>query len=148
MRDPMRPKPLPKVVLCDIDGTVARRGERDPYDMTRVAEDDVNLPVAMTLNAYTLYGLPIIFISGRSETARADTEAWIDRHLPGVCPIGLHMRADGDIRKDAIVKRELYDANIHEQYEVVVVLDDRDQVVSLWRKELGLPCFQVAYGDF
>jgi hypothetical protein len=28
------------------------------------------------------------------------------------------------------------------------VFEDRDQVVRLWRDELDLPCFQVAWGDF
>jgi len=27
-------------------------------------------------------------------------------------------------------------------------LDDRNQVVDMWRRELALPCFQVNYGDF
>lgn len=148
MRDPMPPKPLPKVVLCDIDGTLALRGERDAYDMTQVGEDTVNLAVAMTLNAYTFFGLPVIFLSARDESARADTEKWIERHLPAVRPLALHMRAVGDGRKDRIVKRELYDAHIDGQYEVVVVLDDRTQVVRLWRDDLKLPCFQVADGDF
>ena len=31
---------------------------------------------------------------------------------------------------------------------ILFVMDDRDQVVSMWRNELGLTCFQVAEGDF
>ena len=31
---------------------------------------------------------------------------------------------------------------------VRVVFDDRDKVVRLWRDDLELPCFQVAWGDF
>ena len=32
-------------------------------------------------------------------------------------------------------------------FDVKFVLDDRDQVVEMWR-DMGLPCFQVAPGDF
>ncbi|MGH7203736.1 MAG: AAA family ATPase, partial [Candidatus Levyibacteriota bacterium] len=53
-----------------------------------------------------------------------------------------------DFRKDAVVKKELYETHISGKYEVLFVLDDRDQVVEMWRKDLGLPCFQVDYGNF
>jgi len=38
------------------------------------------------------------------------------------------MRPQGDMRKDSIVKRELFDAHICDQYNVLFVLDDRDQL--------------------
>lgn len=53
----------------------------------------------------------------------------------------------GDMRKDSIVKRELFDAHIRDVYDVHYVLDDRQQVVDMWRG-LGLAVFQVAPGDF
>jgi hypothetical protein len=31
--------------------------------------------------------------------------------------------------------------------EIECVFDDRDKVVNMWRKR-GIPCFQVAPGDF
>ena len=36
---------------------------------------------------------------------------------------------------------------ILDKYNVAFVLDDRDQVVRVWR-DLGLTCLQVDYGDF
>ena len=57
------------------------------------------------------------------------------------------MRAAGDNRKDAIVKRELYQRAVAGVYSIAFVLDDRNQVVDMWRKDLGLPCFQVNYGN-
>ncbi len=56
------------------------------------------------------------------------------------------MRQKNDYRKDAVIKKELFRAHIDGQYRVEFGLDDRDQVVELWRKLL--PCSQVAYGDF
>ena len=58
------------------------------------------------------------------------------------------MRATGDVRKDWIVKKELYKAHVKGQYFINFILDDRNQVVDLWRLDLGLPCLQVNYGDF
>jgi hypothetical protein len=51
------------------------------------------------------------------------------------------------MRKDAIVKRELFDAHVRGTWNVNFVLDDRQQVVDMWRG-LGLVCLQVAPGDF
>ena len=58
------------------------------------------------------------------------------------------MRKTEDVRKDAIVKKEFFDTHIRDKYFVKYVLDDRNQVVDMWRLELGLACLQVNYGDF
>jgi hypothetical protein len=61
----------------------------------------------------------------------------------------LHMRKTGDMRRDAVVKKELYqNFVVPSKREIAYVLDDRNQMVDMWRKELGLPCLQVWYGDF
>ncbi|GGM15372.1 hypothetical protein GCM10012279_36880 [Micromonospora yangpuensis] len=60
----------------------------------------------------------------------------------------LHMRTEKDNRKDSIIKAELYRTHVQGQHEVAFVIDDRDQVVRMWRHELGLACLQVAEGDF
>jgi hypothetical protein len=58
------------------------------------------------------------------------------------------MRKTGDMRKDSLVKEEIYNSNIAPNYNVFLILDDRDQVIDLWRNKLGLTAFQVAYGNF
>lgn len=57
------------------------------------------------------------------------------------------MRPEGDERKDSIVKQEIYEKYIKDRYNVRFVLDDRNQVVDMWR-EVGLKVLQVAPGDF
>ena len=85
----------------------------------------------------------IVYCSGRSEDARAATEQWLRTYdLSGP----LYMRAEGDIRRDSVVKRELLD-RIGEFYDVQAAIDDRQQVVDMWRAA-GLLCLQVAPGDF
>lgn len=59
----------------------------------------------------------------------------------------LHMREEGDMRQDSVVKEEIYRKEIEPRFNVHLVLDDRNQVVDMWRK-LGLPCWQVAEGNF
>ena len=57
------------------------------------------------------------------------------------------MRLADDNRKDSIIKEEIYNKVIKPRYNIKLVLDDRNQVVDMWR-DIGLPCFQVAPGDF
>jgi hypothetical protein len=57
------------------------------------------------------------------------------------------MRKYGDFRQDSIVKQEIYEQLIAPDYDILCVLDDRQQVVDMWR-EIGLTCLQVAPGDF
>jgi predicted kinase len=136
---------LPKAVLCDLDGTLAILNGRGPYD-TNVENDLLNAPVADLLALYCQNHQKIILMSGREEAARVSTETWLTKH--NIAFDALRMRASGDARKDAIVKKELYETYVQNQYYVTMVLDDRNQVVDLWRLELGLPCLQVNYGDF
>ena len=79
------------------------------------------------------------------DTYRPQTEAWLKEHK--IEYIALHMRQADDNRKDSIVKSEIYETFINGYYNVSFVLDDRNQVVEMWR-EKGLTCLQVAEGDF
>jgi hypothetical protein len=136
---------LPGAWIVDIDGTLAlNKSGRSPYDWSRVGEDELNGPVYLALRGLEKMGLEIVLASGRDAVCRPETEDWLFRH--GINDPPLFMRAEGDMRKDSIVKRELLEV-IAKEWNVVGVLDDRNQVVQMWRS-VGLPCFQVADGDF
>ena len=137
---------LPTIVLCDVDGTVALKGARSPFDESRVHEDRPNEDVCGVVARLQQHG-PIIFMSGRSENCREVTEEWLSMRVTRPF-MALYMRPAGDRRKDSVVKRELFDKHIRGRYNVLCVLDDRDQVVRMWREELGLTCLQVAEGNF
>ncbi len=139
---------LRECVIFDLDGTFAFLGDRSPYDASSAEHDEVNEAVHFVYEAIR-WGKPetvVLLVSGREDRWRAETERWLERH--GVVADGLFMRRAGDRRKDTIVKREIYQRHIEGRYTVRVVFDDRDQVVRLWRDELDLPCFQVAWGNF
>jgi predicted kinase len=140
------PTGKPSAILVDIDGTVATMSNRSPYDMTRVHLDTPNEPVIAAVRAMQAAGHTIIFCSGRTDDGRAATEAWLQQHV-GVPHAGLYMRATGDQRKDSVVKREIFEKQLRDHWRILAVFDDRNQVVRMWR-ELGLPVFQVAEGNF
>lgn len=134
---------LPTAVICDLDGTLALFGTANPYERD-FSKDEVNMRVYELLNRLK-EDRTIIILSGRKDTFREVTEKWLREHA--IPHDALFMRKGDDNRKDFIIKRELYEAQIKGKYNVFCVFDDRDQVVELWRN-LGLICFQVAEGDF
>ena len=130
--------------IVDVDGTLALVNGRGYYDYSLVLTDLPNQPVVDLVRLLAKES-EIIYVTGRPDTCREDTELWISRH---VCVPGpLFMRAEGDKRKDAVIKRELFDELIRDRYNVRRVVDDRNQVVRMWR-ELGLTVLQVAEGAF
>jgi len=133
-------------VIVDIDGTVAVRGDRSPYDESRVGWDAPNKPVIAVVEALHAAGHAIVFVTGRTSRCRTDTRKWLEAHVPVPQEL-LLMRRVGDQRPDQTVKRELYARSIRPRYRVLCVLDDRDRVVEMWRG-LGLTVFQVAEGNF
>lgn len=122
---------LPDVIIVDIDGTVAHMNGRGPFEWVRVQEDLPRMPV---IRAVLTYGMSWIFLSGRDECCRPQTEAWLEVYFGSGRP--LHMRPAGDMRKDAIVKRELYEAHVLGKYNVRAIFDDRPQMIRMWQ-ELG-----------
>lgn len=139
----------PKAIICDLDGTLALLGSRSPYDTKRALEDALNHPVANLIEVYdhqTTFDVQLLLLSGRDDAYRSITEEWLRMHDITHYE-ALFLRKTGDRRKDFVVKREIYEQHIKDAYDVLFVLEDRDQVVRMWR-ELGLTCFQVEYGDF
>ena len=88
---------------------------------------------------------PIVFVSGRSSECRYGTKDWLFDHLGSAGP--LYMRQAGDHRDDSIVKIEILEHLRRDGWEPIMVFDDRDRVVKAWRAA-GIPCAQVAEGDF
>jgi predicted kinase len=136
---------LPRAVLVDIDGTLALKGNRGVYDFEHCGRDHLNIPVARTVRLHRNAGDRIILLSGRGAEYRPQTLAWLADHE--VWFDELHMRPENDQRRDDIVKAELFDAHVRDRFNVRMSLDDRTRVVNLWRR-MGLPCWQVAPGDF
>lgn len=148
----LRPKPaiyehdasLHPAILCDIDGTLAHMKDRSPYDWGRVDEDDVDTTIKNLLNVLKKEH-DIILISGRDGVCWEETTQWLKKN--DIPYTRLFMRPENDNRQDSIVKREIFEQYIKGVYDIEFVLDDRNQVVEMWRS-LGLKCLQVQEGDF
>lgn len=138
---------MKQAIICDLDGTLCLYDRSTGKHYDRDYENDtLNIAVADVLRRYEDDGIEIVLVSGRKNKYESITIDWLNKKA--IRFHALHMiRGDRDHRKDFVVKREVYDKFIKDKYDVLFVLDDRNQVVDLWR-ELGLTCFQVAPGDF
>lgn len=68
------------IVIFDIDGTLANKGDRDPYDMTRVSEDQVYEDIARLVTIMSQHH-KVIFVSGRDDSCARDTVMWIEKNI-------------------------------------------------------------------
>lgn len=138
---------LPNCLIVDIDGTVAKMTSgRRPYDWGRVGEDSPNEPVINMVKSFLMSNnVKLIFMSGRDEVCRKETEEWLRKYFRDWD--ALYMRPQGSNEKDTIIKERLFMNWINGRYNCVGIFDDRASVIKMWRKK-GLQVYQVAEGDF
>ena len=152
-----RDKDMKKIVIFDLDGTLALIDKRRAistkddgkmdwvkfFDPDMVDLDDPNTPVITMANLLSSQ-YRIWILSGRSDVTRQATIDWLSKHNVDydhlvMRPQNLLYMADNDLKQswlDTIGKEN-----------VAMVFDDRQQVVDMWRDN-GLTTFQVADGDF
>lgn len=144
-------------VIVDLDGTCSNAeprkhlvdGSQDKdwaqfYD--RCGEDWPNDDIRQLVQLLHDAGHTIHFLTGRVERVRARTLAWLAAHdFPPFA--SLMMRPDGDFIKDCDLKAQMAEKLDLTPANTFLVLDDRDQVVQMWR-ERGFRCLQVANGNF
>jgi len=147
-----------RAVIFDIDGTladVAHRlhhldGEKDWNAFFRDMGDDAPIEAIARLarmlhhNAESGRDIDAVLIV----TARPDRPDWRRTTLDWLAlheiPYdALYMRAEGDIRADHIVKADMLQRILDDGYAPVLVIDDRPQVVRMWRDH-GITTLQCA----
>lgn len=129
---------LPRAIMVDIDGTLAHMHGRSPYDGTKMLTDTVDEHVLETINLYRNAGYKIIIVTGRHQLQV--TIEWLKLH--NIEYDDIFSRGEEDRRPDHIVKEEIYFNQIQPKYCAQLVLDDRGQVVRMWRS-IGIKCYQV-----
>lgn len=135
-----------EAIIVDVDGTLAHITDgRSPYDASRAMNDELDDAVGIITAMAYQNDYKVIIVTGRSADHKQVTVDWLSEN--GIEYDEIYTRESKDNRKDSIVKREIYENFIEPKYNIKFVLDDRNQVVDMWRS-LGLKCLQVAEGNF
>jgi predicted kinase len=145
-----------EAVIIDLDGTLTDvshrihhlRGEQKNWKafFEGIPGDKVNNAVAVLYHMIVRSGYTVLFVSGRPEDHRIPSEEWLRKYNLDDY-FALFMRPFNDMAPDTEVKGKIYDRYIKPYFNVVFTVDDRDQVVAMWRDK-GLVCMQVAEGSY
>lgn len=146
-----------KCVVFDLDGTMCNIDHRLHYVRNEdkkkndwgkffdlIPGDELN-DWCKRLHESLKLKYSIVFCSGRSERYRMQTIQWLQKN--GLSYSDLFMRPESDSRKDWIVKENILDFEILPRYNPIMFIDDRTQVVQMWRRR-GFVCLQCADGNF
>ena len=130
-------------VCFDVDGTLAHMNGRSPFDWHRVKEDD---PDVFLINLANMLSKKyrIIVLTGRDGSCLEDTKEWLTEN--GMHFDEIFIREKGDMRKDYVVKKELFFEHIDQKYNVHAVFDDRPQVITHAWLPMGVKT--LTCGDF
>lgn len=150
---------MKNIVVVDIDGTIAKMGDRlkylqqdqkdyDSFYKDEFDDEPITEIIELVKRLY-VSGYRIVFCTGRKECSRAKTTRWLRKHIGGpiVDYLCLHMRADHDHRPDVKTKPELLEKAGLTPDNVAFMLEDRAAVTKKYR-ELGFTVLQVAEGDY
>ena len=148
-------------IIFDLDGTLADNTHRmhfldqEPKDWDgffAACSDDapmIALEVFRQLSQNPLNRISIW--SGRgvgpNNEVEAKTVAWLHDHLIDPGYYDIRMRGHEDYTPDEQLKAKWLEEESCDGVWPDLVFDDRQKVVDMWR-ERGIPCFQVAPGDF
>lgn len=120
--------------LCDVS-SVRHYVEGDKKDFYSFHTASLFCPpvhyVAAMSKAYHRAGLAIIVVTARDARYERVTRDWLHKHQ--VPYSALYMRPWGDQRRDYEVKREIL-TQILISYNPVVAVDDRDDIIAVWRE--------------
>jgi len=141
-----------KIVICDIDGTLADVSHRVHYingnkkNWTKFFDSmvhDTKRENTAQLLDLTYKDHPVVLVTGRPETHREQTEKWLEDN--NINYYKLIMRDSNDWRPDYIVKEEILKSYFNID-DIEMVIDDRKSVISMWRRN-GLKVINVGGQD-
>ena len=146
------------LVIVDLDGTLSDpehrrhlvKGPNKNWNLflDLAADDNVKPFTKSVVIALHERGYEIQILSGRHRKYSEMSEEWLQFHEIPYDYIDLPRGGESSHTQDYILKGDWLDSKGHIfEDRIACCIDDRDQVVNMWRKR-GLVCWQVANGDF
>ena len=130
---------MKKIILCDIDGTIANNDHRQHFlevkkdwdgFFSELINDEPIFPIINKVIEEYNAGKEIVFLTGRPEKYRNVTTKWLKRYFD--FEIKLLMRKKNDRRDKLIIKEEL----LEEQFrydEIKLIIDNDKELIKMWK---------------
>ena len=128
-----------KVIICDIDGTIANNDHRQKQLTTYKDWDnffskmEYDLPYDQTIKIIEDHyqkGIKICFLTGRPERYREVTEEWLRKYVK-VKSFKVYMRPNNDQRNKLETKEELFKENFNKE-DILFCLENDEDLIDLW----------------
>lgn len=128
-----------KIILCDIDGTIANNDHRQHFlegkkdwdgFFSELINDKPIFPIINKVIEEHNTGKEIVFLTGRPEKYRSLTTEWLKKYFD--FEIRLLMRKKNDRRNKLIIKEEL----VEEQFkynEIKLIIDNDKELINMWK---------------
>jgi len=134
--------PLPIAIIFDLDGTLTDYSHRAHHltppnrDMmtffSKMEDDTVYEWCLNILLEAQRAGYVVILLTGRPDSFRPHTERWLKKH--NISYDMLLMRKADDFRPGAVVKEEIFRAEILGKCHVQLAVDDNPRIIKMWQQ--------------
>ena len=139
---------MSKIVLCDIDGTIANNDHRqhylegkkdwDGFFSELINDEPIFSIINKVIEEYNA-GKEIVFLTGRPERYRYNTTLWLKKYFN--FELKILMRKNKDHRNKLIIKREIFELNFDVK-DIFLIFENDDELVQLW-ESFNLNTFRV-----
>ena len=137
-------------IIIDLDGTLCNDKHREHMYHSQLPKDEKwekineacmydlpNLWCAEIVKLFAMNGYHILYVTGRSETARECTAEWLMRNIGPLINSELLMRPKNTEGEAPEIKRNIYLTHIAPTYDVTFCIDNEERNCTMW-KDLGL----------
>lgn len=142
---------LPSCVLCSLDNLVALHQFRDSNAIDLMHTDVCNPLIKTLLERFILDGVTVFFVTGtRTKEAYAKTFDWLAKNFPyyktdmntmkKFYKWSLLMPKADPFSSVTGYCKELYEANVKGQFNVLAVFENNPAVAKMWQYEGLLTC--------
>ena len=132
---------MKKIILCDIDGTIADNDHRQHFlqgkkdwdgFFSELINDEPIIKIIKKINAYHDAGKNIIFLTGRPERYRYSTTLWLKENFD--FEFKLLMRKNSDYRNKLEVKEEIFNENFSSN-DIECIFDNDEDLIKMWNEK-------------
>ena len=138
-----------KAIIVDIDGTISENVTGRPWygDAKGMLQDKpIESIMGMIRSFVDDYELDVLILTGRHEgKEREATLKWLEKNW--FIPDKLYTRDLKDFSKSAEYKRKVYEEQIEPFYDVIMVFEDSNSCVKMFRDK-GLLVLQPQNSDY